>query len=344
MKKITITLVALATIGIIGIINKDLIHEKYLQTQINKNLTVKSGIVSFCGHSFEENETPQQLISRVGIEFNGPQTYREIVTSANETLKDTDEIKALNNKLDHLGWQSDEYLNEKISEYKNLSYMKEELENLLAIKKIRDSVDYTKQGVKTARDALRDKLYLSRKDELDQNISKIVNQMACELNDDSLKDETNLILAPLDKTQTVEEKKKIEILSKQREQQAIQNAVKPLEAFTKKFYQFINDVVAEVKIIDSSTVTEETTITNTLTVVSTNAFGKKQRFEVGCVANAVEINPVFGSASISKCFLHKAGKDYGKSIYLYKLKMLVEEYNDEAQWSKVKKLLLERFN
>ena len=48
MIKILIASIAIVALAITGLINKDIIHEKYLQTQVNEHLLVSecSGIVN----------------------------------------------------------------------------------------------------------------------------------------------------------------------------------------------------------------------------------------------------------------------------------------------------------
>lgn len=344
MIKIIIPSILVVALGTVGYMNKDLIHEKYLQSQINQNLNVQSGTVNFCGHSAKNTETPEQLVERVGKQFNGQKTFKEIINTYEKTLADTPEITQLNNKINDWGWQDDEYLTEKIAEYKKIDYMKDSLSELIKVQEYRKSAEYTKDELLSKRDNLRDRLYLEKKEELTISITQIIEQTACELNDDSLIKEKDIIISYFDRTLPESEKSKFDQLNKERINMGLTNAVNPLEAFTQKFAHFINDAVAEIKTIDSNTEVKDQSITNTLTVVSTNAFGKKQRFELGCTANALGVNPIFSSASMSKCFLKKQNETYGKSIYLYKIEMLVEDYDDQDQWNEAKKLFLKEFD
>ncbi|MFN1584614.1 hypothetical protein [Vibrio rotiferianus] len=328
---------------LVGFINKDVIYEKYLQTQVNKSLIVEDGKTKFCSNTIQDNETPEQLVNRVKQQFNGASAFRQIIEIYETNLHDTDEIKALNEKITAWGWQDDEYIKEKIADYKKKSYMKDSLDELVALQEYRKSATHTKDELILERDNLRNALYLSKKQQLENEISKAISQFSCELSDESLNQEAAIILALLDRTASDEEKEKLEKMVEKRSIQGLKNASAPLESFTNKFYQLINDAVAEVKILDSETEVEDKSITNTLTVVSTNAFGKKQRFEIGCSANALGINPIFSSASMSKCFIRKPGESFGKSIYLYDHQIFVEEFDDENQWKKIKKEVLEKF-
>lgn len=113
-----IPIAAVIVLGAVGFVNKDAIYEKYLQTQVNKNLVVDKGMVGYCGHIIEDTETPKQLVVRVKNQFNGAASFRKIVATSNEVLADTDEIEKLNKKISDWGWQSDEYLAERIADYK----------------------------------------------------------------------------------------------------------------------------------------------------------------------------------------------------------------------------------
>lgn len=343
MIKVLIPVIMIAATGFIGFVNKDAIYEKYLQTQINKNLVVETDNIKYCNHVIKDNETPEQLVNRIKQQFNGATAFRQIIGIYETTLHDTDEIKAINEKISEWGWQDDDYLVEKIADYKGKPYMKDSLAELIALQDYRKSAPHTKDELIKERDALRDALYLSKKLQLEKDISNAISQFACELNDESFNQEADIILPSLDRTLSKEEKKHLEEILQERSLQGLKNASAPLESFTKKFYELINDAVAEIKILDSETITEDTNITNTLTVVSTNAFGKKQRFEIGCEAFAIGINPIFGSASLSKCFVRKPGESFGNNIYLYDQKILVEDFDDETQWNKVKKEVLKEF-
>ncbi|HCE3561052.1 TPA: hypothetical protein NG644_001441 [Vibrio parahaemolyticus] len=344
MNKVMIPIAAVVALGAVGFVNKDAIYEKYLQTQVNKNLVVDKGMVGYCGHIIEDTETPKQLVERVKNQFNGAASFRKIVATSNEVLADTDEIEKINKKISDWGWQSDEYLAERIADYKNMSYMKDSLEEYLAIQKHRQSVEYTKEELITERDALRDAVYISRKQELEGKISQLVDQFSCELDDESFESEKYVIFDSLDRALQDEKKAEFEALHKERAKLGLVNAVEPLESFTNKFYKFLNDAVAEIKIIDSSTSVEDFRITNVLTVASTSPLGKKQRYDVGCEAYSIGVNPIFGSASVSNCFFRKSGETFGERIYLYDLQIMVEDYNNEEQWDKARKAFLEKLD
>ncbi|HIF5855131.1 TPA: hypothetical protein ACX3E9_004512 [Vibrio parahaemolyticus] len=344
MNKVMIPIAAVIALGAVGFLNKDAIYEKYLQTQVNKNLVVDKGMVGYCGHIIEGNEAPKQLVDRVKSQFNGAESFRKVIATAEDVLADTDDIEILNKKISDWGWQSDEYLAEKIAEYKNLSYMKDSLEEYLAIQKHRQSVEYTKEELITERDALRDGVYISRKQELEGKISQLVEQFSCELDDKSFEKEKYVILNSLDRTLSDDKKAEFEALKQERTKLGLVNAVDPLEAFTNKFYKFISDAVAEIKIIDSSTSVEDSSITNVLTVAATSPFGKKQRYEVGCEAYSMGVNPIFGSAGVSNCFFRKSGETFGDRIYLYDLQIMVEDYNNEELWDKARKAFLEKLD
>ncbi|MBU2952487.1 hypothetical protein, partial [Marinobacter sp. F3R08] len=65
-------------------------------------------------------------------------------------------------------------------------------------------------------------------------------------------------------------------------------------------------------------------------------------FDFGFLAYSVGITPIFCSVRIFYCFFRKSGETLGDSIYLHDL-MLVEEFDDENQWNKVKKEVLKEF-
>lgn len=342
MIKFLAPVIIVAATCLVGLVNKDAIYEKYLQTQVNKNLVIETGSTKYCGHVIKDNETPEQLVNRVKQQFNGAAAFRQVIDIYENILHDTDEIEAITKKIRDWGWQGDDSLVEDIAKYKDDPYQQDYLAELIALQDYRKSASHNKDELIKERDSLRDALYLAKKPQLEKDISNAISQFSCELDDESFNQEADVILASLNPTLSGEEKKHLEEIVKKRTVQGLKNASVPLETFTKKFYELINDAVAEIKILDSETIVKDQTITNTLSVVSTNSFGKKQRFEVGCVAYAVGINPIFGSASIFNCFFRKSGETLGDSIYLHDL-MLVEEFDDENQWNKVKKEVLKEF-
>lgn len=344
MNKAIIGLGLAAITVAIGVANQDSLTEKYLQNKLNANLKVTSGVVSYCGHESRTDEPPEQLVSRVTSEFNGPKTLRTIFDIADKTFKDTAEIETINKKINDWGWESEEYLSERIEFYEGKPHFKDSLDEYLTLREFRKNANYSKEELISKRKLLRHEVYLAKKDLFEEKAIVIFDQVACEINDYSIKQEANVLLAHFNTSKSPQEAELLEAKSEARVKVAAEIAIKPLEAFTRKFSQFMNDAVIELKILDSATTLKDDSITNILTVASQNTFGKKYLLEIGCEASISKLHPSFGSAVMTSCFKRSVGKSDDQTVYLYALSIFAEEFNNGESWSLVQNKLIEEFN
>lgn len=340
-KRILLSVFVIVIAG--ALFNQEFIHQTYLKLFVNKNLTVDETGISYCGHAKEEGETALQLVRRVGHDFAGNQAYRELSSAANTVFKDTDEIELINEKIKAWGWQDDDYLAEKIAMYEGTSYGKKELAKLLSIKKLRETAGYTKEQLLDERDELRKVVYRNHKDEHDKVVTEIIERLACITDDESIKAEKAIFTHPYNPTMSEEQKKHFEKLYEKRSEIAFVESVKPLEQFTLKIKEFLDDAVMGLTVLDSSITTDEFFIANELTLVSSNTFGTKKRYLLTCKAIPLGLNPVFFQARLQDCHFREADEQLGTYVFLDTLDMSPEEFENEPMWKELKAVLLSEF-
>ncbi|GIB78919.1 hypothetical protein FXE82_08170 [Vibrio cholerae] len=298
---------ALVVLAVGSFAMKEQINEKYLQLTINENLRVIEGAVNYCGYKIKENETPDNLIQRVKSDFNGPNAMRMITDEAEKIFPDSEQSIQLN-------------------------------------KKILEASDSDKQELINAFNQSKYETYLSGRTEFSQSLEKLLGQFACETGDKTINDDLFFILESYNPKPTDEAKRAI----KETEEKLIHEnklvAVQSIDDFTNKFLDFVNSTIADSEILNTESSVDEKRINHVITV-SVNSSGMKNGiYEVGCDSVVIPINPHFGTSIPIACFIRKSGDRFGKTVYLFNIKMLVEDYKNEEKWSEVKKLTLKEIS
>jgi hypothetical protein len=347
MKKLTFAVVVLSIIGFFTVINRDGLYEYYLQSQVHKNLTVESGNISYCGNAIGEKETPQQLIERTKNEFNGPDTFRKIEYFYDIILAQSEEYTLIQDKIKKWGWKDDQSLAEDIAEYEQAPYKSmAEIQKMLveykAQQQHRLSLTYTKKELDQQSRALTDELFTANSDKLKSEVTTLITQAACEINDESFIDEAKIIELTFDVNPSKDELEMVKSIINERQQSNLTKIESPLTAFTDKF-AMLDKAFAEITVLNSETkIEDDVWVIHTKTVVTKNAFGKKTRFTIGCEAMPVGINSIFATSRISSCFVKKSDSKKSIEIYFGRDQIFTEEFDNEQRWQIVKTKLFEK--
>lgn len=303
MDRKKIIAISFLTIGVASFTLRDQIQEKYLQWTINKSITVNSGVIMHCGHSIRDGESPEQLIDRVRSDFDGPKSMRMITDQAKNTFPNTDDIESLRKKLE-------------------TASTTEALEIVNTITELRNNI------------------YQKGKAEFSDKTSTLLNQFACETGDNKINDDLYFIVESYNPKVNTEKYETFNKLKKEKIAINKTKAAEPIEAFTKKFLDFVNAALSKSNILDSKLEIDDDTIKYVFTVTPALSGLKGGLYDIGCEARLLPTNYHFGTSYPFMCFVRESGKLYGKDVYLTELNMLTEDYKNEEKWNEVKRLAL----
>jgi hypothetical protein len=283
MKKSLFIAIPIAAIAA-GFVFQEPIREAYLQHQVHQSLTIDNGTMLFCGVPSNANEEAASLIERVKAQTHATDTLRAITDKVDGlVLEETLETEEILEQLAQWGWEDDVYIDEKIEQYKKYKdgYFKEQRDKYIAKKAYRANAPMDDKELRAELKEIRAEKYLNNKDEIDSFITNAVTELACKADDASILNELPSFISTFDYSRSDEDKKTLEDQFKVRANENRAIAKEPMEKFTMRFFQFINDTVANLKVIDQETTIEEDDkyntidIDTTITAVSTNVFGKK---------------------------------------------------------------------
>ncbi|WP_087022495.1 hypothetical protein [Thaumasiovibrio subtropicus] len=340
MRKILVLVICVAATSAAALIKKDQLYTLYLQNQVNAQLTVEDNQISFCGISAHDKESPQALVDRLRRDFNPAALLRDVIALEENIFKDTPEIEALNDTISKWGYQETEELEENLKFYleHNRNGVFDELEQTTA-----DMLHFRKTSgididqTKDQRNNLQIDVFLERKQVFETNLHTLLSEADCLVGGTTFVDVSPDIMRFVDRRYSEDEVNAIIAEHTKIMSNHIMSAEPELSAFTKKVFDLVNDISAEMTLVDETTEVNEASIKRTIIASLTKPLGKKELIELGCSAYGIPYNE-FGSARLQYCYL---GEDeYTNRIYLHDANILVEEHDIDDSWNIVKRKLL----